>query len=450
MLILLLPQPPADFDIHTLRAAYEPALSEVLRSASLLSSKRIDADLDVAIDYPESDLHQRRAPRAHSYIRLQKLFGLLYSLVVQICTKEAIDIQLGNAVNSRIILLSSNYANTAESALGDSGQPQADGPIIDIYSLAQCSNRWKILFSVDSVEGTALLGRFIHAHESLKTENSDLVLEKVKDGLSFRKPVPELPLNNRAMGEFKNSHYAVAVGGSFDHLHAGHKLLLTMTAAVLEQKVEKEDTQRRKLTIGISGDELLRNKKFADELQTWNDRQAAVRKFLLGILDFQSPDLECERHEEAQNLHHQGRTLYDYLKSGLLIEYVEISDPYGPTITDETISALVLSGETRAGGKAVNDKRLAKGWSALEIFEVDVLNGEADWDNVSNKVDQSFESKISSTEIRRKLHESRRTSVEMSESPLGRHENSLRELNGIELRRILHDIHDSCRSRPQG
>jgi hypothetical protein len=36
------------------------------------------------------------------------------------------------------------------------------------------------------------------------------------------------------------------------------------------------------------------------------------------------------------------------------INYTRITDPYGPTITDRRISAIVISHETRAGGKAVN------------------------------------------------------------------------------------------------
>ena len=446
MLILLLPQPPEHVNLHTLRAAYGPALSEVLRSASVLSAKRISAILDIVIDCPEQHLHQ--APRTRLYIRLQRLFGLLYSLIVQICTKESIDVKFGNEVNSRIVLLNSNHSSTVKGGVGEFKEPQAEGPIIDIYSLTQCINRWKILYFVDSVQGKALLARFINAQESLKKDDTDLVFEKVRDGSNLREQESELPTDNYVRVEPQKDHCAVAVGGSFDHLHPGHKLLLTMTAAVLEPNVNKENSQCRKLTIGISGDELLKNKKFADELQNWNDRQAAVRKFLLGILDFRSPIPRDDKNTAVRNIQHeQGRTLYDNLESGLQIEYVEISDPYGPTITDEKISALVLSRETRAGGKAVNDKRLAKGWAALEIFEVDVLDSAGNGDNVSNTVDQDFASKISSTEIRRKLHEKRRSSVEMSEGPLGDRDSSLGEVDGVELRRMLHELHESSGSR---
>ena len=90
------------------------------------------------------------------------------------------------------------------------------------------------------------------------------------------------------------------------------------------------------------------------------------------------------------------------MSSGLTINYVEIFDAFGPTITDEKISALVISGETRSGGKAVNDRREEKGWAPLEVFEVDVLDAHDETGSGSAKAD--FQNKISSTEIRRRLH----------------------------------------------
>ena len=81
---------------------------------------------------------------------------------------------------------------------------------------------------------------------------------------------------------------------------------------------------------------------------------------------------------------------------------------YGPTVTDEDISALVISKETRAGGKAVNDKRGEKGWKALEVFEVDVLDARPEGSEEGGVEKEGFEEKISSTEIRRRLVEMER------------------------------------------
>lgn len=90
----------------------------------------------------------------------------------------------------------------------------------------------------------------------------------------------------------------------------------------------------------------------------------------------------------------------------LLLKFVEINDPFGPTITEESITALVVSGETRKGGAAVNDKRVEKGWRELEVFEVDVLSAEdaegVDGNEVQ-KVDDEFKNKLSSTSIRERI-----------------------------------------------
>ena len=63
--------------------------------------------------------------------------------------------------------------------------------------------------------------------------------------------------------------------------------------------------------------------------------------------------------------------------------------------------APLLSKETRSGGAAVNDERAKKGWKSLDVFEVDVLeSGEAPTSEL-----ESFASKISSTDIRRRRKE---------------------------------------------
>lgn len=64
----------------------------------------------------------------------------------------------------------------------------------------------------------------------------------------------------------------------------------------------------------------------------------------------------CEKVSRPTPNGHIVRVTYLSLASGTTttINYTRIADPYGPTITDRKISALVISHETRAGGKAVN------------------------------------------------------------------------------------------------
>lgn len=78
----------------------------------------------------------------------------------------------------------------------------------------------------------------------------------------------------------------------------------------------------------------------------------------------------------------------------MVVEIVEINDPFGPTVTEEGITALVVSEETRSGGEAVNRERRAKGWAELEMFVVGVVEEEG-----------GGGVKMSSTEIRRRREE---------------------------------------------
>jgi len=55
----------------------------------------------------------------------------------------------------------------------------------------------------------------------------------------------------------------VACGGTFDHFHSGHKVLLTSAVLMSSEEV----------VIGISDGELLKNKKFKEVLQSFEYRQ---------------------------------------------------------------------------------------------------------------------------------------------------------------------------------
>lgn len=62
----------------------------------------------------------------------------------------------------------------------------------------------------------------------------------------------------------------VCLGGTFDHMHAGHKLLLTRAVFL----------SRRRLVCGVSQGKLLANKRFAEQLADEKERCANVREFL--------------------------------------------------------------------------------------------------------------------------------------------------------------------------
>ena len=147
-------------------------------------------------------------------------------------------------------------------------------------------------------------------------------------------------------------------------------------------------------------------------VECWSTRQQRTAEFVDSILAFHPDTPSVKKTEYIDEPGPNGkvvRVTYTTTNDSITINYTQISDPFGPTITDEGISALVISGETRAGGNAVNSKRREKGWKELEVFEVDVLDagvGEEDEEGDSKaEVKKGFEFKISSTEMRRRLAE---------------------------------------------
>jgi len=118
-------------------------------------------------------------------------------------------------------------------------------------------------------------------------------------------------------------------------------------------------------------------------------------------MDFSPPSARVTKIERVSNPGPNGKYVRITVSPDLDLKFVQILDPFGPTITDDSITALVVSKETRSGGQAVNDEREKAGLPKLEIFEVDVLESGEVGEGI-DAPEESFASKISSTEIRRR------------------------------------------------
>mmetsp|Transcript_44029 Transcript_44029/g.171850 ORF Transcript_44029/g.171850 Transcript_44029/m.171850 type:complete len:251 (-) Transcript_44029:895-1647(-) len=136
-----------------------------------------------------------------------------------------------------------------------------------------------------------------------------------------------------SMPELKR-YKTVAVGGTFDRLHAGHRLLLAASAV----------TATERLIIGISGPQLLKRKKFANLIQSFAERSRRAEEFVLTI-----------------NPH-------------ITVEVTELKDASGPTRTRENLDAIVVTKETRRGADDINRLRTEEeGLRQLEVVVVELL-----------------------------------------------------------------------------
>lgn len=147
-----------------------------------------------------------------------------------------------------------------------------------------------------------------------------------------------------------------AVGGTFDHMHDGHKILLSMTAFAASKNV----------IVGVTGPKLLVKKKYAEVMEPLQVRVMRVCGFLQKIA-----------------------------APGLRFLIYQINDVCGPTGFVKAIDALIISQETVEGGDFVNKFRLECGFPKLEIVVARVIGGD-DTSNASNK----WKGKLSSTDIR--------------------------------------------------
>lgn len=309
-----------------------------------------------------------------------------------VCDSLAIPTEVNGgpfSVDARVILV--DHSKDVEPDISAAPKIEPNSTTIpDLATFAAAYHPWDKIFHVNSEAGAIVFKRFCNLAQWKQKLNYSSFVEVpggiVMNEAGFR---PRVTLTN--------SHRVVCLGGTFDYLHPGHKLLLTAAVQLLDVPSPDSGKQCR-FVIGITGDALLVNKKFADQVQTWQERTFCVLQFLATILElsplgFSGITVPAISGNQAKVTFRNGT---------IVIDCVEINDVYGPTITDPEITALVVSGETKNGGNDVLVKRQTNGLGSMELFVVDVLDAKtlAEEDKTEN-----FESKISSTAIRKRRAE---------------------------------------------
>ncbi|MCF2139909.1 MAG: pantetheine-phosphate adenylyltransferase [Candidatus Lokiarchaeota archaeon] len=151
------------------------------------------------------------------------------------------------------------------------------------------------------------------------------------------------------MKEFAYNH--VGLGGSFDHLHEGHKYLLK-TAFKLGKMVY----------IALTTEELIGSKRFKDQFQSYSVRSAHLRAFI-------TQELRISTNR---------------------FSIIPLKDPLGPAITFKDLEVHVSSMETYSTAIKINEIRLKNGLTPLILVIIPLIC-------------TSSGKKISSTKIRENL-----------------------------------------------
>lgn len=127
----------------------------------------------------------------------------------------------------------------------------------------------------------------------------------------------------------------VAVGGTFDELHKGHEALLLKAFEVGE-----------KVMVGLCSDKLVESLTKPHVTASYEQRLEELKRFLRekGLLD--------------------------------KAEIVMLNDPFGVTLSDANVEALVVSRETETMAVKINEERKRRGLKPMHIVAIEMVPAE--------------------------------------------------------------------------
>ncbi|KAJ8124287.1 hypothetical protein O1611_g9354 [Lasiodiplodia mahajangana] len=393
--LLLLPPPPHPANHAALNAAYETPLKAAITKLRDGTGHHDEMGSVLFVGIVSPILTNPSSHRkSFSWPAAQSVLARIYSIVAIVCSRLAVPSEMGagpDSIDVRVIFIDHDPSKTLAHDCRPAIQAN-DTVIVDLPTFASAYHPWKQIFHVNSEPGYRVFSSYLKIYEHVQALRQDQLIV-VESGRSLTEHA--LPLTQ------SKTYPVVCLGGTFDHLHAGHKLLLT-AAAILLKVPETPAAAPARFIIGVTGDELLRRKKYAELVQPWNLRVKNVIEFLASILQ-----LSRSGWSDPDVMNKDEKTIAKFRGGAIEVHCVVLRDAFGPTTAEEEMDVLVVSGETRSGGDAVNARRRDRGWPDLEIFEVDVLDAE-DYVDGSTQTKKDFATKISSTAIRERKAEARK------------------------------------------
>lgn len=137
--------------------------------------------------------------------------------------------------------------------------------------------------------------------------------------------------DDETMRKFKT----VAVGGTFDEFHKGHRALLQKAFEVGEH-----------VLIGLSSDDFAKKIRKSHRIATYDERLGNLEHFLrrMNVLD--------------------------------RAEITLLNDPYGVTLSRGCVESIVVSHETEPRAYEINEKRKMKGLPSLNVIVIKMVPAE--------------------------------------------------------------------------
>lgn len=127
----------------------------------------------------------------------------------------------------------------------------------------------------------------------------------------------------------------VALGGTFDHFHIGHKKIISKT-------LELSHT----ITIGLSTEKLYKKKPFSTSIESYQKRQKAILNYI---------------------------TVLKFIGK---VHFIKLTDIYGTAISDKSLEAIVVTEETNANAQKINAKRKEDHRGPLKIITIPLVKGD--------------------------------------------------------------------------